>query len=538
MGENSAKSPHGRRVETQFAALHGCAMKHLKMISVLFGLAGVQACGAKSSSPIGGDANGGTSGGVHDGPSGNATACKVNADDDALGACTEQAPPNSFEPEVQWTWTDTAEPYAIVTPLVANLTDDNRDGAVDLCDMPDVVVITANVDNSADLFTGHLRILNGATGQLQTTVTVPIKLTTPAIADLNGDGVPEIVVVGKDARLYAVGGDGRLVWGPADMVNDRAELGAIAIADLNHDAKPEIILGATVYDNQGKTLWRAPGTRIAAYTATTSADINNDGFQEVLLGAAAYTHDGQLLWDTGLAPGFPQIGNLDNDPEPEVLLTSSKGVSLINHDGTVIFRGITPTGAPAPNDEHWWRRPATIHDFNGDGEAEFAMSSREFYSTYNRDGSVRWSASVADLTGLAAGTAFDFLGDGSAEAMYADERALFVFDATGQVVMRLPRYSPTVIEYPVVADVDNDGSAELVLVSHADGNVPSVQVIRDKQDRWVSTRRIWNQHTYHVTNVREDGTIPTIEKKSWQRLNTFRTNAQTSGVGVCQPPIE
>jgi hypothetical protein len=103
----------------------------------------------------------------------------------------------------------------------------------------------------------------------------------------------------------------------------------------------------------------------------------------------------------------------------------------------------------------------------------------------------------------------------------------------------MPRTSGTLTEYPVVADIDNDGSAEIVVVSNAHPSVPTpsptVQVIKDKQDRWVQARRIWNQHTYHVTNVREDGTIPQFEKRSWMQLNTFRTNAQINGNGVCQP---
>jgi hypothetical protein len=65
---------------------------------------------------------------------------------------------------------------------------------------------------------------------------------------------------------------------------------------------------------------------------------------------------------------------------------------------------------------------------------------------------------------------------------------------------------------------------------------PTVQVIRDIEDRWVPTRRIWNQHTYHVTNVREDGTIPQVEPQHWGLLNTFRTNAQSEGGGICMPP--
>ncbi len=64
---------------------------------------------------------------------------------------------------------------------------------------------------------------------------------------------------------------------------------------------------------------------------------------------------------------------------------------------------------------------------------------------------------------------------------------------------------------------------------------PPLQVLRDKLDRWIPARRIWNQHTYHVTNVREDATIPQFEPKSWQQLNTFRTQAQISSGGICQP---
>ena len=42
-------------------------------------------------------------------------------------------------------------------------------------------------------------------------------------------------------------------------------------------------------------------------------------------------------------------------------------------------------------------------------------------------------------------------------------------------------------------------------------------------------------HTYNVTNVREDGTIPQHELPSWQELNTYRTNAQIEGGSICVP---
>jgi hypothetical protein len=71
-----------------------------------------------------------------------------------------------------------------------------------------------------------------------------------------------------------------------------------------------------------------------------------------------------------------------------------------------------------------------------------------------------------------------------------------------------------------------------------DQTAPALQVIRDVQDRWIPARRIWNQHTYHVTNVREDGTIPAVEPRNWEHLNTFRTQAQIDGGSLCQPDPE
>jgi hypothetical protein len=190
-----------------------------------------------------------------------------------------------------------------------------------------------------------------------------------------------------------------------------------------------------------------------------------------------------------------------------------------------------------------WHRPSAIHDIDGDGRAEIMSSAAELYGAWRDDLSVLFTTPVEDLSGIAGGTAFDFLGDGSAEAMYADETQMFVFDILGEPLLTIPRTSRTVYEYPVVADVDNDGSAEIVVVSdegyYDPVGVPSptVQVIRDVEDRWIPARRIWNQHTYHVTNVREDGSIPMNEPHHWEQLNTFRTNAQIigDGGGVCRP---
>ncbi|MFT3692697.1 MAG: FG-GAP-like repeat-containing protein [Kofleriaceae bacterium] len=480
------------------------------------------------------------------GPDAYVNICKVQDDDNGTPSCTQSAPANSFDPDIQWAWagnTQNGETNSIVSALVANLTDDNGDGAIDLCDTPDVVVVASTLSGSPDE-PGHIYLLDGKTGNMELMIPTVIDGTvTPAIGDLDHDGVPEIVTVDPTGKLYAFHHDGSILFGPAGQWGGTTPAGtdpwysaAIALADLDHDGEVEIIGGNTVWDSHGTVKWTAPVSE-ANWNATTAADLDGDGYMEVILGNAAYHYDGTLAWQTTLSPGYPQVANLDDDPQPEILLTNLDGLSVIEHDGTVKYSNLRPTGVASGFDA--WLRPATVHDFDGNGKAEYAMSSADFYTEYNADGSIKWSAPVSDQSGIAAGTAFDFLGDGTAEAMYADETNMFVFDGSGHVIFQMPRSSGTLSEYPIVADIDNDGSAEIVVVSNAYGTPsPTVQVIRDKQDRWIQARRIWNEHAYHVTNVREDGTIPQFEKPSWQNLNTFRTNAQINGGQACAPPIE
>jgi DNA-binding beta-propeller fold protein YncE len=155
-----------------------------------------------------------------------------------------------------------------------------------------------------------------------------------------------------------------------------------------------------------------------------------------------------------ILPGYPQIADLDDDGLPEVLVTNNDGLALLEHDGTVKYSGLRPTGDPPG---YTWLRPATVHDFDGDGVSEYATSSATHYSVFESDATIVWTADGAEFSCCAAGTAFDFLGDGVAEAMYADEQNLFIFDGAGAPLLTQPRSSWTNIEYPVVVDVDNDG---------------------------------------------------------------------------------
>ena len=473
--------------------------------------------------------------------------CKVQDNMNAVGECEESAPPDSFEPDLQWSFGPQEKSW--VTPLVGNFTDDNDDGEIDLCDVPDVILVSnTNISYSSDCY---VHILDGETGVEHFNIPPSEKVScvaTPAFGDIDDDGLPELVTVwnspGGVFRLKAFEHDGTVKWTnqtDGDSASQfQRQSGAVAIHDLDADGSPEIVFNHEVYDNQGNMLWEKINPQPGELEASVAVDLDDDGQLEVLTGHSAYRFDGTLYFDNyPTIPGqsIPQVADLDDDGMPEIFVTSGVGLFLVEHDGTITWGPVTPTGVNA-GAYLVWQRPGTIHDFDGDGAPEMASSSREFYAVYEMDPqapTVLWQSMVQDNSGAAGGTAFDFLGDGVAEAMYADEQFMRIYDGqTGAVVLEQARYSATISEYSTVADVDNDGSAEILVVSM--NTEPALQVIRDVEDRWIQARRIWNQHAYYVTNVREDGTIPQFEQPAWEALNTFRTNAQIEGGGLCQPP--
>jgi len=188
-----------------------------------------------------------------------------------------------------------------------------------------------------------------------------------------------------------------------------------------------------------------------------------------------------------------------------------------------------------------WSKAGAIGDFDGTGHPSLMDGSCAHFGIWHVTKwgiQLQWSAPIDDPSGVASSTAFDFLGRGVADAVYGDQSKLWVYDGkSGKVELTGDRSSGTLIEYPVVADVDNDSSADIVVVSNKSGGIykNTVEVFQDTMKRWIPTRRIWNQHAYHITNVREDGTIPAHPQNSWTKFNTFRMNAQVESGVDCAP---
>ncbi|MFT5680760.1 MAG: hypothetical protein ACI8RZ_001666 [Myxococcota bacterium] len=438
-------------------------------------------------------------------------------------SCKVTVEVGSWNPVVEWANTTPGNAYT--TPIVGQLTDDNGDGIIDDNDMPDVVVAGA---------TGGLTAMSGDGQVIHWTQSgLGSEPSTPAIADLNGDGRPEVVATGSGG-IYAFHGDtGVPYWSGASGSTPHV-CGGVSVYDLNGDGNPEIVQGAQIFNGQTGALMftgqYGNGTgHSSGYAAFgVAADIDLDGVLEVVVGNALYAPNGQTIWYNGQSDGFVAVGNFDADPYGEIVVTTYPGmVRLQDHDGTVLWSG-SYTGDTIG--------PPTVADFDNDGEPEIGVAGHNVYVVLDTDGTQLWSRAINDdSSGFTGSAVFDFEGDGEAEVVFADENDVWVFDgATGAVKLQESQHSSaTCSEYPAIADVDGDGQTEIIYTSGAySGSEMGVRVIGDANGTWQPSRTIWNQHGYDITNVENSaGKIPSVPNPNWSSYNTFRSGDLSSATG-------
>ena len=522
--------------------------------------------------------------------------------------CEFRPPVGDLDAVVQWRWDpDTAEtaPGRVdvwSTPVVGRIHDTNCDGRVDALD-PSAIVFVSNdtmatachgIDQCRD---GILRALDGATGRELWSLTnaegsAGFSGVSAALGDLDDDGVMDIVVLTAEGRLAAVSGEGEVMGVGEDVVpyttlNGLGWGGGLALADMEGDGSPEVAWRGAVYTWTGTTFTerfdvdgvRGGGTHGTVSTSTSFfVDLDDDPELELLSGRTAIDTDGMILWQRmDLEDGFAAVADFDGDMAPDVVHVAAGAVTLLEGaSGDTKLGPFTLAGSGQGG-------PPTIADFDGDGAPEIGVAQANRYSMIEVDVeggamSTAWATRNHDNSSSVTGsTVFDFEGDGVAEVIYNDECWLWVYDGpTGDVRFAAPTVSFTGTEASLVADVDGDGHAEMVMISTganpnswscaqhttgADGypvwTAPTyaaswkgISVFRDRANGWVGTRTMWTQHAYHVTNTCDDrdsacdpaagyGAVPRRPRKNWTVpwLNNFRQNVQDEGIFDAPDPI-
>ena len=519
----------------------------------------------------------------------NAGGCDAKVDVTAIGTPVNlpKCPvATTFTPKVKWAWNGgkvmTDWSNVTMTPVVVNLTDDNGDGKVDENDIPDVVFASCsaasccvncfdpkhmeNADLSGDAI---LRSVSGKDGSDHWAAPDAVRHVPAgaqiATTDLDGDGVPEIIAVQHSFRtgqtcpnqpidslpmcykyvtgnLLALDAAGNLKWvsepwnqPPTVVENDSSLL----VADLDQDGYPEIIFGDTVFDSTGHVKWRMTKTvgNSGHGTFAAAADLDGDGKLEVIAGPTAYRADGSVLWSTGgIADGITFVMDTDGDGKPEVVVRPATNVLVIldgatgavkkkielpvssdkNNLGNAISTDACPAGPSAA-------------DFLGNGKMQIAMPAGNWFFLLDPvSGAILWQKAIEDYDGQcgASGAAvFSFFGDGKADVVYHDTQYVYVWRADGTEVYKAPRTSSTLFETPVVADVDNDGHAEILITNEGLGGTKNgLTALGDSANSWPATRRVWSQWNYHVTDANENGTSPRVEAPFWKTSKLWRGN--------------
>jgi hypothetical protein len=181
--------------------------------------------------------------------------------------------------------------------------------------------------------------------------------------------------------------------------------------------------------------------------------------------------------------------------------------------------------------------PLCAADFDGDGETEVAWASQGTFEVYDLDGTSVWNKSVADMSGLAGCSGYDVDGDEAYEVLYADEGTFYLFDGrTGAVnYSNTSHSSATLFEYPTIADVDADGSAEILYVSNnilGGGSTHALTVLGHNGDGWAKSGPSWSIFDFAVSNINQDGTLPSAIPHYWLDHNVYRARPIVDGIGV------
>ncbi len=255
-------------------------------------------------------------------------------------------------------------------------------------------------------------------------------MSTPAVADLNNSGSPEIILGTMDGQLHVLTAQGQK-YDPFPITLGGPVMADAALADLDDDGTLDVVVGTSdglLYVISGGTGQMLPGfpfaTEGAIWSSPVIADLNGDGDEEIIFGSDdtnlyVLTSAGSVLFtyetDQPIRSS-PAVADLDGNGYLDVIFTSHDGkVYAMNHQGYAV------SGWPYATGKTLWNSPIVL-DIDADGAMEV----------------------VVEVSGA----------------------QLLHLEADGTLLMSLPiQAGGIVMSTPVAGDLDNDGDLEIAVGS-------------------------------------------------------------------------
>ena len=454
--------------------------------------------------------------------------------------------------------------HSMGTPLVADLDGDG---------LPEIVAASAFPNPANDCDAMHsmgFHIYSGQDGGLIRKVATPrypIHGQSWAIADVDADRHAEIFLLCSNGHIYCYNHDGTLRYTTQDSVGHRYIL---QVADLNNDGIAELVCGPYIFRADNGTLllhgtMDASGMGMGAphgdyecvgneYYLCALGDMDGDGTLELCAGGCIYKIDinnpsgtegntwsvlrqvDNHIAGTAVAnlDGQTVLLDFDGDGDLDVCVV---GISHALNFGTTlhyitpyVWDGQTSEVIAAAGIAVRHQFGASIPycgDLGGDGKPEltFAITGTSaagggMYSFCYNPGSylnmqlVHRHIPFAETAGF---TVFDFNQDCKDELVYRGTTQLYIVDGTSLANLTTPlaNHSGTVAEYPVVADANADGHAEILVANaYTAYSTPASAMGRVSvygsatPGAWSSARKVWNQWAYNSVCINEDMTVP------------------------------
>ncbi|MCS4116057.1 surface protein [Salinibacter ruber] len=368
------------------------------------------------------------------------------------------------------------------------------------------VDVSVSVGDTTVTASEQFEVVTGGSALLKATGAGLTGGTSSSIADVNGDGNEDLLVVGRGenfeptSTLYL--GDGGGGFSEAGTGLTGVQDGSISIADTDGDGDQDLLItGGSANDNPTATLYLGNGTGGFVETGTSLtgvdnssssiADVDNDGNQDLLItgrnangnpSATVYLGDGNGGFTeagaglTGVSNGSTSIADVDGNGDLDLLITGRNGngtrtatVYLGDGNGDFSEAGASLTGVDNSS--------SSIADVNGDGTQDLLIigedaSDSPTATLYLGNGSRSFSEAGTGLTGVQDGSTgiADVNGDGDPDVLitgrsenFEPTSTLYLGDGSGGFSEAGTGLTGVQDGSTSIADVYGDGDQDLLV---------------------------------------------------------------------------